>query len=484
MLFNHLDADVLSQIFALTDVYTILSLSQVNKYFHEISSTKHLWVTIVRDLALRHLVDAPPDEVLETLSKDALVDEIRRTVYGPSTWSLTSSDPPTLSRQTTISLQCPYRHAELLPGGKHIVFSWAGAMGKAFQCWDVHARRQVWSWERPGQQAREAKFDFRAGESEAVVSLLVSTEIAIHRTNYNYEILVLDVNLTTGDSHDLFHLPTDDAFPSDMQISGDFLAFRATVDWLDLTSFVVLVNWRTADVIVFHLMSQEPNFSLLPDHIILEYPGSVHGIPDHLRLYSISSLSNLWRPMNHLDLETYIMAVNLGDIPFVSCNIPASNLIHELWRNISLSVVTSPIHDAAYDCVVEVVTSGQRLASPPPRPTSLLTRLHSRLRSRPTASSPFTKIVTRAHFILSLLSPQFVLKSVVHHQKDLPFTARSRYNLIVLYGLPIVVHGRDETEVARGRDLPGMGDASHVRLVHSGAVLTIYPSQAVVSYYR
>jgi hypothetical protein len=49
-------------------------------------------------------------------------------------------------------------------------------MGKAFQCWDVHARRQVWSWERPGQQAREAKFDFRAGESEAVVSLLVSTE--------------------------------------------------------------------------------------------------------------------------------------------------------------------------------------------------------------------------------------------------------------------------------------------------------------------
>jgi hypothetical protein len=84
-----------------------------------------------------------------------------------------------------------------------------------------------------------------------------NNKIAIHRTNYNYEILVLDVNLTTGDSHDLFHLPTDDAFPSDMQISGDFLAFRATVDWLDLTSFVVLVNWRTADVIVFHLMSQE-----------------------------------------------------------------------------------------------------------------------------------------------------------------------------------------------------------------------------------
>ncbi|KAJ7033225.1 hypothetical protein C8F04DRAFT_1104958 [Mycena alexandri] len=317
MLFSHLDADVLSHIFALTDVYTILSLSRVNKYFHEISSAKHLWIVIVRGLALRCLVDAPLDEVLETLSKDALVDEVRRVVCGPRTWSLSSPDLPTLSRQTTISLQHPYRHAELLPGGTHIIFSWAGAMGEGFQCWDVHARRQVWSWERPGRQARQAKFDFRAGESEVVVALVVSTAT-------NDEILVLDVNLTTGDSHDLFHLPTGDASPSDMQISGDFLAFRATVDWSDLTSFVVLVNWRTADVIVFYLISQEPNFSLLPDHIILLCPGSARGIPAHLRLYSISSLSSLWHPMNHLDLETYMMVANLGDIPFVSCNIPAT----------------------------------------------------------------------------------------------------------------------------------------------------------------
>ncbi|KAJ7029481.1 hypothetical protein C8F04DRAFT_1116508 [Mycena alexandri] len=477
MLFSHLDADVLSHIFALTDVYTILSLGQVNKYFHEISSAKHLWIAIVRGLALRRLVDAPSDEVLETLSKNALVDEVRRVVCGPSTWSLTSLDPPMLSRQTTISLQYPYRHAELLPGGMHIVFSWAGAMGEGFQCWDVHAHRQVWSWERPGRQAREAKFDFRAGESEAVVALVVSTEIA-----NNYEILVLDVNLTTGDSHDLFHLPTGDGFPTDMQISGDFLAFRATVYWfVDLRSFVVLVNWRTADVIVFYLVSQESNFSLLPDHIILVCPGATWGIPAHLRLYSISSLSSLWHPMDHLDVATYIIAVNLGDIPFVTCNIPASHRNHDLWGNLSISVVPSPIHDAAYDCVVEVITSRHQ---PPPRPTCLLARLRSRLRSRPIRSSPITTIVTRAHFTFSLPSPQFVPTSVVHHQKDLPLTARSRYDWVVRDGLPIVVHGRDETEVARGRDLPGMRGASHVRLVHSGAVLAIYPSQAVVSYYR
>ncbi|KAJ7029460.1 hypothetical protein C8F04DRAFT_1116471 [Mycena alexandri] len=318
MLFNHLDADVLSHIFALTDVYTILSLSQVNKYFHEISSTKHLWIAIVRGLALRRLVDAPSDEVLKTLSKDALVDEVRRVVCGPRTWSLTSPDPPTLSRQTTISLQYPYRHAELLPGGIHIVFSLAGAMGEGVQCWDVHARRQVWSWERPGRQAREAKFDFRAGESEAVVALVVSTAI----TNNN-EILVLDVNLITGHSHDLFHLPTGAAFPTDMQISGDFLAFRATVDWLDF-SFVVLVNWRTADVIVFYLIYEAQNFSLLPDHIVLVCPGSTGGIPTHPRLYSISSLSSLWHHMDHLDLESYTMPANLEGIPFISCNIPAT----------------------------------------------------------------------------------------------------------------------------------------------------------------
>ncbi|KAF7344128.1 hypothetical protein MVEN_01702800 [Mycena venus] len=462
MLFNRLDADVLSHIFALTDVYTILSLSQVNKYFHEISSTKHLWISVVRGLSLRRLIDAPPDEVLETLSKDALVDEVRRAVNGPST--------PLQTLQ--LFLVKPSSHCNANTG-----------MLNSSQAEHISSFLSlVWSWERPGLQAREAKFDFRAGESEGIVSLVVSTRSAVHGTSY--KILVLGVNLTTGDSHDLFHLPTDAAFPSDMQMSGEFLAFRAAVDWFNLTSFVVLVNWRTADVIVFDLMRQEPNFSLLPDHILLVYPGSARGMPDHLRLYSISSLSRLWRPMNRLDLETDIETANLEGIPFVSCNIPASNLIHGRSHNVSLSVVTSPVHDAAYDCVVELVTYGHQHASPPPQPPSLLERLRSRLMSRPTISSPSSKVVTRVHFILSFPSPHILLKSVVHHGKDLPFTARSRYNFFVFDGLPVVVYGRDETEVAHGRDLPGIGDASHVRLVHSGAVLALYRSQAVVSYYR
>ncbi|KAJ6550012.1 hypothetical protein B0H19DRAFT_1160250 [Mycena capillaripes] len=74
----HLDADVLSRIFALTDLSTIISLSQVNRLFHAITGTKQLWITIVRGLYRRRLIDLVPDEVLETLTKDVLVEKVKR----------------------------------------------------------------------------------------------------------------------------------------------------------------------------------------------------------------------------------------------------------------------------------------------------------------------------------------------------------------------------------------------------------------------
>ncbi|KAJ7098897.1 hypothetical protein C8R44DRAFT_888742 [Mycena epipterygia] len=87
----HLDTDILSHIFALTDVYTILSLSRVNKLFHSAAFIKQLWLSVARNLASRWLIDPPADEILEALSTDELVDEVKRGVVGPRIWSPTSS---------------------------------------------------------------------------------------------------------------------------------------------------------------------------------------------------------------------------------------------------------------------------------------------------------------------------------------------------------------------------------------------------------
>ncbi|KAJ7108370.1 hypothetical protein C8R43DRAFT_1044198 [Mycena crocata] len=61
MFLHGLVTDVLLRIFEFTDVTTILSLSRVNKSFHEISKTKQLWIRIVQRLGAEGL-DAPPDQ--------------------------------------------------------------------------------------------------------------------------------------------------------------------------------------------------------------------------------------------------------------------------------------------------------------------------------------------------------------------------------------------------------------------------------------
>ncbi|KAJ6537719.1 hypothetical protein B0H19DRAFT_373289 [Mycena capillaripes] len=145
MPFIDLGSDVLSHLFALTDVYTVLSLSRVNRLFNGISSTRHLWLLIVRDLSARRLIDTPPDDI-DMLCKDALVDE------------------------------------------------------ESIQCLEVHTGRLAWAWSQPGIYISSATFDFRLGSSEAVVAL---TFAAADR------VLLCEVNLATGQSRDLldFTLP-------------------------------------------------------------------------------------------------------------------------------------------------------------------------------------------------------------------------------------------------------------------------------------
>ncbi|KAJ7309461.1 hypothetical protein DFH08DRAFT_974713 [Mycena albidolilacea] len=84
MRITHLGADVLSEIFLLNEVYTILSLSRVHKCFHVIAHTRHLWFAVIRRLHRHGLLDTPPDEILETFSKAHMNLSIRSSNPRPS----------------------------------------------------------------------------------------------------------------------------------------------------------------------------------------------------------------------------------------------------------------------------------------------------------------------------------------------------------------------------------------------------------------
>ncbi|KAJ7098867.1 hypothetical protein C8R44DRAFT_988701 [Mycena epipterygia] len=478
----HLDADILSHIFALTDVYTILSLSRVNKLFHSAAFTKQLWLSVARNLASRWLIDPPADEILEALSTDELVDEVKRGVVGPRTWSPTSSTLPTVDRQITVH-ELPDGH--VLPDGRHIVSynrtDAGGAFYKGVECWEVKTGRRLWGWAAPNYLVYVATFDIRRGGSEAVVSVVN----AMHEHNH---IIIFQVDLETGDSHDVFHLPIDTAFPPRVQISGDF--FTCQSEW---PSIVALVNWRTGRFIVFGV-SDNQDTALFPGHIVLGYSvsGSVFSHTDHVRMYSIASFHRIWRPISDFNLNTPSDITRIGSVVI---NLAGNNVVRvNPWRHrVEISVAESPLHDNTYELMVRVVDSAS-----PSWITVLLKRIQNRLTNRPApveASNVRITTVSRYHISLptrtsSPALPQLALKSIFRHRRLFPYTSRTGYAMSwrqlgpLRWPREIHIHRLNKEGVNDPRCL--MLDETSllsVQMSQTGAIVAHYGSYTVVYYY-
>ncbi|KAJ6566679.1 hypothetical protein B0H19DRAFT_1066964 [Mycena capillaripes] len=323
MPFIDLGADVLGHIFALSDVYTILSLSQTNdriawpgdgrlfpnwvkdhkllffssnerpgpeislKYtewehlrfgksifreerlFHEIASTKQLWLSVVRNLFAQRLIDTPLD-CIGKLSKDALIDEVKRVVDGPRTWSPKSLVPPKLSRRRTVEVDSA-EWAGLLPGNAYIVCYFGGPF-RTVGCLEIDSGRLAWEWSRPGFNVDIATFDF-LGTSEAV----------------------------------------------DPQLSGDLFICKAQAR-LNAQQFILLWNWRAEKFIVPDGIIVPPgtakrilrfysfeSFILLPGHLLTRHEYGL-GYTTSLQhyLYPIANFDRLWRPTREFTLDDLI----------------------------------------------------------------------------------------------------------------------------------------------------------------------------------
>jgi hypothetical protein len=162
---------------------------QVNKLFHKISLSRHLWISVVRGLCFRRVIDVIPDEVLETLTRDALIEEVKRVVLGPRTWSPRSRSPPTIHRQITVPLMDIHwrLRSELLPGGRFLMCCAAkDDTGSAPQVefWEMHTGKRVWAWERPGCTVASAEFDLTDRGNEVVVYILFCESVFVFSIHF------------------------------------------------------------------------------------------------------------------------------------------------------------------------------------------------------------------------------------------------------------------------------------------------------------
>ncbi|KAJ6489736.1 hypothetical protein C8R45DRAFT_991692 [Mycena sanguinolenta] len=422
------NVDVVLYIFAFTDVYTILSLSQVNKFFYSITLAKQLWIPIVRDLVMRGLSDFPADEDLGELSAETLVEEVRRAVAGPHTWLPGSHAAPTIYREAKlvyIDGAGNSSRSRWLPGGRHILVQSGERIGNIYTTfvgfWEMDPipRREVWSALCVGILEAVA-FDFRTG-SKVIASL------ALHDMHGFCSIVLLEADLTTGMSSTLFQLGPTIAWPSRMRISGDYMAWQGAAG----DAIIVLINWASGDFIAFESTERRATFELFPGHVLLAYPSSRPSTGCSLHIYSITSLDHLWRPISAFLFEDSNIRSSLEGVPSVVLNVTGNAGIQSSPCTFSVEVTQCPVHSETYDLVVVVQNSVR------PSSASRLVSAWRRLRSRDndTDERPIVwkKTISRYHFGLSSETdssppiPQPTLISILRHSIDCEFTLESRY---------------------------------------------------------
>ncbi|KAJ6566681.1 hypothetical protein B0H19DRAFT_712940 [Mycena capillaripes] len=484
MPFIDLGVDVLGHIFALSDVYTILSLSRANRLFHEITSTKQLWLSVVSNLVARQLIDTPLVDI-DKMTKDALIDEVKRVVDGPQTWSPKSLVPPKLSRRHTVEVDSR-AWVELLPGNAYML-CYFGDPFRTVGCLDIHSGRLAWEWSRPGFSVNTATLEF-LGTSEAVVALTV-----LNPTDRSVELVILQADLKTGYSDDLVHFSWLMMTLRNLQLSGDFFICNAD---LNRHHFILLLNWRAEKFMVFDNTTRRlPNlrmlssfftpfesFMLLPGHLVLarqEYsPGYTKSL--QLHLYSITNFDHLWRPTREFNLDDLI---EVKELPSVHLQVDDPRPIR---YGVTLSCGESLLHDETYELLIKVYI----LVPPPPLPrfASLLKRL--RIRSPTPNRRPSPEIILcRYHIALpaqrhsSFQLPQLTFKSLFRHSQDLVSNSRAICGLESRYPKPHLIYRLDEAGIQTPKELD-VSFPSPVRLTQSGAIFLRRRSRAEILYYQ
>ncbi|KAJ7486755.1 hypothetical protein FB451DRAFT_1363006, partial [Mycena latifolia] len=358
--------DLRKEMCMLLDVFTILSISRVNKYFHALVSAKQLWISVVRDLSWRYLIDRPAEDNLTKLPTSALIQQF---------WT---------GRSTSVENLPPQSRVELLPEGRHILFyTNGGASPGGVECWEIHSGQRVWSWTSKDYRVANATFDFRRGGAEAVVSL---------QSFVDTYTIILEADLKTGESRTLLHLPIAGVFSRNgTLVSGDLFLCRVRTSGQPY----ILANWRTAELILFE-SSNVPNFILFSGYMALSFrKASTPG--DHVRILATASLGRLWKPLSVFTLSDY---TDPSDIPHIPVN------VHGIGRGLDSEKVRiyaakSPVHDEGYELVVE----GSH------RPT----------RTQPTNTLTASTTISISRYLLTLPSsapPVLQLKSSVSCRKS------------------------------------------------------------------
>ncbi|KAJ7133290.1 hypothetical protein C8R44DRAFT_730468 [Mycena epipterygia] len=123
MIFIDLPEDVVSYFLCLSDISSVISISQTNKYLHHLAFAPALWISLVQDLRNRGFIDRLSTADIRALTTQALVQVVRQLVLGPEAWSPPRPDDSLLGTYHSSLSSANYIYdfaAEVLAGGERV----------------------------------------------------------------------------------------------------------------------------------------------------------------------------------------------------------------------------------------------------------------------------------------------------------------------------------------------------------------------------
>ncbi|KAJ7718634.1 hypothetical protein B0H16DRAFT_421597 [Mycena metata] len=336
--------DVVLLILEFCDIVSILAMGESSKYLRQLACSKGVWLAAVSELVRRGIVHRMEGEVLHELSKDQLVEKVKRAVWGPQTWGREYRGPPIISREITL----PADHdglyhfkLTLLPGGQYLFH--LRTRGSQLDCWSIFERKIIWTHKGGMPSTTIMTFDAQltTTSDHAVIMSCQRTQRGDLYENF-VEVLTLDLRSGVAQSRMVARAPDGlgrgHAGPyAHPQISGDFAAVVVVTD-------IVLINWREEVFATIHIHSPSRLFMnfcrlvLTPEHAILLLLG-----PDKSESLVVCSLAALpWTLVDGFTIPSG-SAASASALPKIRIErLPPSEADTQTLGSIAMSAYESP----------------------------------------------------------------------------------------------------------------------------------------------
>ncbi|KAK7055992.1 hypothetical protein R3P38DRAFT_1373754 [Favolaschia claudopus] len=295
--------DLLIKILSFCDVYTVLLVSRVDKFLHQISLTKQLWVHLLRDLGSRGLIRRPSEAEIDEYSTRDIMHEIKRIVCGPETWAPESIQPPTIHRQVVfhpgIDMDEIFGMPLLIPGGTHAILQTSGFIG----LYEVQNGKCIWQciWQKASERGSIGVDLIERGQK-------VRVAMVPGKFSPNAKIMICEIDLHKGESLEVFSvsMPMGN-FSGDLwwckDLRGEYMIIHIYSLGMPGGHIFVLVNWRQHQQIILTygerstITDLKPR--LLPNHLLVTCEVSIQGKRQHsIVATAYSELDAYWHPLN------------------------------------------------------------------------------------------------------------------------------------------------------------------------------------------